>query len=159
MAPSQRHRPIIAVIGLLVLILLLQPRDRARPVTSAQATVPTIPYSVVQTWDIPCSGHGGAGRVIVVDSQFRSDSGLRRLGTQLHGERPDEWCSVVEVFDDSLLATVRQTGIVQKLPKAKQKRFDAHYIATYIRMRRTGHNALTYGLGGLTKYPLEQVTY
>lgn len=160
MAGARSLRPVVGILALIVLIALLRPRDR-KPVPSAGSGPKghPIPYSVVQTWDIPCSGRVGEGRVIVVDSQYRADSALRQLGAQLHKERPEEWCSNVEVFDDSVLATDRDAGLAQKLPKARQLKFDTHYLGLYLRNRHTGHAQWDFGLRGLINDPLVTIKY
>jgi hypothetical protein len=164
MANVLKSRPLIAVGVLILLIIVLMPHGEQRPASesakAAQPAVPPIPYALVETWDIPCSGRDGMGRVIVVDSAYRTDSELRRLGEQLREERPQEWCSNVEVFDDSLMATLRDKGIGGDLrPKSKQARFDSHYLGLYFRNRHSRTNELTFGLQGITKDSIVSVKY
>jgi hypothetical protein len=141
--------------------------DRRPAAAPTSAPTPaTIPYRVVQTWDIfyvRPSGRRvvtGHGRVVVVDSTVRNEADLRRLGQQLHAEAPTEGTAHVEVFDDSVAASRRQQGAAEKLSPAQQRHFDRHLIGAYNRNHGNGGiDFWIYGLNGVANDPTTEVTY
>ena len=64
------------------------------------------------------------------------------------------------MFDDSLAASRRQKGIVQKLPRAQQRHFDRHLVGRYNRYHgRGGQDFWVYGLNGITNEPIGEVRF
>jgi hypothetical protein len=148
------------VLGGIILIALfgsIGSRDKSPTAVgdagpTSAATTPDIPYIEVQDWDI--NGRG-TGRVIVIDSQYRTDAALRQLGDQLRNAYSDDRMANIEVFDDSALAARRDRGIIGKLAPSLQQRFDRHYLGVYVRNQATGHESWVFGLNGVTQNPIE----
>jgi hypothetical protein len=91
--------------------------------TSSPATT-HIPYTVVEARPIP---GGRQAQVIVIDSAYRTDAALRQLGSELHRDHPRDF---ILVYTDSMSATRRDRGDVDRLPPAQQRQYDRSLVAS-----------------------------
>jgi hypothetical protein len=149
------HRRLLGVAIVLGLALMVILGRSPKPsghipgyVPPANREIATIPYMVVETWDIrrwPGDATIGHGRAIVIDSRYRNEAALRRLGQQLHDEPSRDEQMRVEVFDDGLSAMRRDQGMVDGLPPKKQRRFDRHLVGTYDRNRQLRSESWAFG--------------
>jgi hypothetical protein len=114
----------VAIVGIIVVVLLWRPGQRSTAPTPATIKSQPIPYKTVEGWRI---GPGKNGRVIVIDSVYRTDSSLRRLGEELHREHPND---LILVYTDTFAAFQRNQGDLDKLPAAEQRRYDRSLVAS-----------------------------
>jgi zinc ribbon protein len=136
-AAQQRSRSkgFLFIMGLVVFIIIgyavsNKPKQPAQP-----SGPPPIAYLIQEEWKIPA---GGYGRTIVIDSAYRNESDLRRLGEQLRNADPWAKNVFIDVYDHRGAAMLRQAGMSEKLPRKAQAEHDRHRIGVYTRNGNTG---------------------
>jgi len=155
-----RKRKAVLILGAFVLFLMfLGSLSKSKTAKTAQiAGPPPIPVQVVEEWKIPA---GGYGRTIVIDSAYRNEPDMRRLGDQLHNA--DRWAknTSIDVYDHPGAAKLRQAGMAERLPPKAQKEHDRHRIGVYLRNGQTGYESWMMALKGMEgkDWPTIEVKY
>ena len=131
--------------------------DQASPPTAPEQVSPKLPsppasnnsritYEIVKEWVIPDGGHG---RVIVVDSEQRTEAGLLAIAEQIRRDTNNDRNTIVFIYDERDAATLRDAALDERLNKAEMKRHDDHMIGSYFRIANTGFHAITVALQGV----------
>jgi hypothetical protein len=121
---DRNQRLALRFLGAVLVIGACEPEDRPSTRAASERASPSIPYTTVEEWRI---NPDRDGRVIVIDSVYRTDSALRRLGAELHRDHPGDF---VLVFTDSVSATRRGQGDLDELPSDQQRQYDRSMVAS-----------------------------
>lgn len=130
----------LAVFGGIIGLLTDPDEDGAVPPPT------TIEYAVLQEWGIP---NGGRGRVVVIDSQYRTEEDLRAFGEQLRWEHRRDRHANIEVFDDERAAGMRDAALAEELNTRDMAHHDQHKVAFYQKNTNSGHHQLVIAADGV----------
>lgn len=126
-------------IRLAALWLVISACSSDRPGDTPQQATRSIPYTVVEQWTIPA---GGFGKVIVVDSAFRTADKLRAVGEQLNNDSKGDAFASAFIYDDARAASLRRAAINESLSNKEAAFHDLHMIGSYIKNKKMGFNEL-----------------
>lgn len=103
-----------------------------------------VPYRVVKKWGIP---NGGYGMVVVIQSEYRNERDMRRLGDTLRHDTRNDRNAIAIIFDDAEAAGMYDRA--SYLGKDEGSFYESHLIGTYMRNINTGFHALEIMLQGI----------
>jgi hypothetical protein len=121
---GRNRRLALRFVGVVLGIGACGPEDRPSSRAGTERASASIPYTTVKEWRI---SPGRKGRVIVIDSVYRTDLALRRLGAELHRDHPGDF---VMVFTDSLSTTRTAQGDLDELPPDQQRQYDRSMVGS-----------------------------
>ncbi len=155
----------LGLVGVLVLIGVFgrQPPDQAGagattagPAMETAAAVPTaIPFEIVHEWRI---GGEHVGRIVVIDSTYRTEPAMRRVGEELYLYARRDHVDLTQVYDNAGAAVLRNGGLLENLPPKQQAFHDRHLVGALI-YNKGRHGQWMFGLNGMKSDPVISVDY